>query len=38
MTQETDGKWTVVERSGDFIGMPKRQLDRCNDIWVHEVI
>ena len=34
---ESDGKWALVERSEDFLGMPKRQLDKYNNIWVYEV-
>jgi predicted TPR repeat methyltransferase len=35
---ETEGKWKLIERSEDFLGMPKRQLDKYNNIWVYEVL
>ncbi len=35
---ETEGKWKLIERSKDFLAMPKRQLDKYNNIWVYEVI
>ncbi|MCH9039445.1 MAG: class I SAM-dependent methyltransferase [Chloroflexi bacterium] len=34
---EAEGRWTLVERSRDFLGMPKKQLDKYNNIWVYEV-
>ncbi|MDA0769684.1 MAG: class I SAM-dependent methyltransferase [Chloroflexi bacterium] len=35
---EAEGKWSLVERSEDFLGMPKRQFDKYNNIWVYEVL
>ena len=35
---KTEGKWKVIERSKDFLGMPKRQFGKYNNIWVYEVI
>lgn len=35
---ESEGKWKLLERSEDFLGMPKRQLDKYNNIWVYEVL
>lgn len=35
---ETESKWKLIERSEDFLGMPKKQLDKYNNIWVYEVL
>jgi len=34
---EKAGRWKLIEKSDDFLGMPKRQFDLFNNIWVYEV-
>ena len=34
---ERNRKWRLIERSEPFVGMPKGQPDKVNEIWVYEV-